>query len=292
MTSASELFQNRRSRFGRNSLDQGLDRSFHQQQQQSHRNRGHDHHHHYQIHNNTTRRDRHDLEGSDPLRRPPLIRHHSNRPPNSEHDTVRHDEGSNQSSSGNTINLENLGGIHHNRRFSGNERLPGAVLLARERLLERLRGVSLSENRQSNRASSGRNRNVLTFGDHFRLLDAGDWETAISREWLAGFTDSISQTDQLLVPRETSQRPPGLTQEALHRLQLEVFSKAKYSSEGEMLRASQECSICLESFMEGDELICLPCTHRFHSGCLDPWVRTCGDCPYCRRGIVATSHIE
>ncbi|KAF5951819.1 hypothetical protein HYC85_009763 [Camellia sinensis] len=146
--------------------------------------------------------------------------------------------------------------------------------------------------RRSNRASSGRNRNVLTFGDHFRLIDAGDWETEISREWLAGFTDSISQTDQLLVPRETSKRPPGLTQEALHRLQLEVFSKAKYSSEGEMSRASQECSICLESFMEGDELICLPCTHRFHLGCLDPWVRTCGDCPYCRRVIVATSHIE
>lgn len=64
-----------------------------------------------------------------------------------ERDTVRLEEGSNQLSSGNIINLDNLGGIPNSHRLNGNDRLPGAVLLARERLLERLRSVSLSRNR-------------------------------------------------------------------------------------------------------------------------------------------------
>ncbi|KAL6964086.1 hypothetical protein U1Q18_035142 [Sarracenia purpurea var. burkii] len=210
-----------------------------------------------------------------------------------ERDTVQHDEGSSQSSSGNIINVDDSGGICNSLRISGNDRLPGAVLLARERLLKRLRGVSLSRNnRQSNRAPAGINpSDIQSFGDGFRLVDAGDLETDIPREWLgrgALFGASASQREQLLVSPETSkQKPPGLTQEALNCLQVEVFSKAKYSDEGQILRASQECSICLDSFLEGDELICLPCAHRFHSGCLDPWIQTCGDCPYCRRGIRA-----
>ncbi|KAH0862107.1 hypothetical protein HID58_079318 [Brassica napus] len=44
-------------------------------------------------------------------------------------------------------------------------------------------------------------------------------------------------------------------------------------------------SICLESFTNGDVLISLPCTHSFHSLCLNPWLKTCGDCPYCLRAI-------
>lgn len=285
----------------RNSLDLGLDsspddRTFHHHTIGN--RRYHLHHHHSNLINNnnnnnsnSTRRDhRHDVDGCDPLRRSPLVRHQPLRPSASERDIVRLEEGSRQSSSGNIINLENSGGIPNSHRFSGNDRLPGAVLLARERLLERLRGVSLSRNRQNNRDSPAGNRNDLISGDDFRLVDAGDWETDGSSEWLAGSpltTDSTSQIEQLLVPpRQTSKRPPGLTQVELNCVQLEVFSQSKRSVKGEILRSSQECSICLESFVGGDELMCLPCAHRFHSSCLDPWVRVCGDCPYCRRGIV------
>lgn len=41
------------------------------------------------------------------------------------------------------VNIENLTGTQGPERFSRNDRLPGSVLLARERLLERLRSVSL-----------------------------------------------------------------------------------------------------------------------------------------------------
>ncbi|XP_057465341.1 LOW QUALITY PROTEIN: probable E3 ubiquitin-protein ligase RHY1A [Actinidia eriantha] len=297
MTSASELFYNRRSRLGRSSLDLGLnsslDRTFHHH---SHSNRRHNHQQNHNNNNtsNNNRRDRHDLDGCDPIRRPPLIRHQSHRP-NLERDAVRLNEGSSQSSSSSNINLDNSGGIHNIPRFSGNDRLPGAVLLARERLLQRLRGVYLSGNRQSNRASSDINRNDVTLGDEFRLVDAGDWRAEIPREWFSGgtpFTDSVSQREQLLVPQQTITRPTGLTQEAVNNLHVEFFGTAKCSDERVTSGALQECSICLEGFLEGDELMCLPCAHRFHSSCLDPWIRTCGDCPYCRSSIIVTSRIE
>lgn len=54
--------------------------------------------------------------------------------------SVRLDQSTSQLVSSNSANTENLS----RPRLSENERLPGAVLLARERLLERLRGVPLS----------------------------------------------------------------------------------------------------------------------------------------------------
>uniref|UniRef100_A0A5B7AVI6 Putative E3 ubiquitin-protein ligase RLIM n=1 Tax=Davidia involucrata TaxID=16924 RepID=A0A5B7AVI6_DAVIN len=284
MTTVSEFFCNRRSRLSRNTVklgfDSSLDRNFHH----SHTNRRHHHHHN---NNNNIRRDRHDLDGC-PLRRSPHLRH----PSHPENESVRIDQGSSQSASSSIISTENFSSIQNRLRSSGNDRLPGAALLARERLLERLRGVSLSGNWRSNRASSGIYRDDLTFHNDFRPVNTGDWETEISREWQAGgtYTDSIIQTDRLLVPEGTSKRPPGLTKEALDCLHLEVFSNMENNDEGTISGASWECSICLESFLEGDELVHLPCGHRFHSCCLVPWIQNCGDCPCCRAGIIVTSY--
>ncbi|KAJ3674331.1 hypothetical protein LUZ60_004947 [Juncus effusus] len=49
-----------------------------------------------------------------------------------------------------------------------------------------------------------------------------------------------------------------------------------------------ECSICLEKFLEEEELLTqLKCKHVFHSVCLEKWVCIHSDCPYCRACIVA-----
>nr|GMD48842.1 E3 ubiquitin-protein ligase SDIR1 isoform X1 [Ipomoea batatas] len=43
------------------------------------------------------------------------------------------------------------------------------------------------------------------------------------------------------------------------------------------------CSICLEGFMKGTMGIpLLPCLHRFHNGCIIPWLRNNTTCPVCR----------
>ncbi|PNY29558.1 Protein goliath [Tolypocladium capitatum] len=43
------------------------------------------------------------------------------------------------------------------------------------------------------------------------------------------------------------------------------------------------CSICTEDFKVGEDVRVLPCNHRFHPDCVDPWlVNVSGTCPLCR----------
>ncbi|KAF8758117.1 hypothetical protein HU200_010715 [Digitaria exilis] len=51
---------------------------------------------------------------------------------------------------------------------------------------------------------------------------------------------------------------------------------------------ASECSICLERCggEEDGRLALLRCGHVFHSACLDRWLRSRGDCPYCRATVL------
>jgi len=44
-----------------------------------------------------------------------------------------------------------------------------------------------------------------------------------------------------------------------------------------------QCSICTEDFTIGEEVRVLPCNHKFHPACVDPWLlNVSGTCPLCR----------
>ena len=46
---------------------------------------------------------------------------------------------------------------------------------------------------------------------------------------------------------------------------------------------NQGCSICTEDFQAGQDQRVLPCDHRFHPECIDPWLlNVSGTCPLCR----------
>ena len=46
---------------------------------------------------------------------------------------------------------------------------------------------------------------------------------------------------------------------------------------------NQGCSICTEDFEVGQDQRVLPCDHRFHPACIDPWLlNVSGTCPLCR----------
>ncbi|XP_075501744.1 putative E3 ubiquitin-protein ligase RHY1A [Primulina tabacum] len=284
MTSASELFYTRRSRFGRNS--DPFDVSSHSPVDRgSRRSRYPPSSHH---HSTNTRRDRTDHDVCGP---PRLVPHRSRQPHfhRSSHslldrEFIRPELGGHQLASGNAIHSGSQSNVLDRVQFSGNDRLPGAVLLARDRLVQRLRGVTLPGSRQRNRNSQIDHRSETVIGDVLRLTDAEDGETDISRDWLATLTSVIDSISRL-----TSIKPPGLTQEALNSLRIEVFRVLEEGDKEDTSSKITECSICLESFLEGDELILLPCAHRYHVCCLDPWVRTCGECPYCRRGIIVNA---
>ncbi|EJT69373.1 RING-7 protein [Gaeumannomyces tritici R3-111a-1] len=43
------------------------------------------------------------------------------------------------------------------------------------------------------------------------------------------------------------------------------------------------CSICTDDFLVGEDVRVLPCDHKFHPPCIDPWlINVSGTCPLCR----------
>jgi hypothetical protein len=41
------------------------------------------------------------------------------------------------------------------------------------------------------------------------------------------------------------------------------------------------CTICIEDYVEGDEIKSLPCLHFYHSECIDEWLKRSKCCPNC-----------
>jgi hypothetical protein len=168
--------------------------------------------------------------------------------------------------------------------FRTNERLPGAVLQAQARVLERLRGISLG----SSVSRPSISLDEFSASDVFRIIDFRNREARHeeNRHHSSSFhPSSESDEERPTVGSTHSNRSTGLTKAAFLRLQVEIFEASKDDSR----EASPECSICLDGFYDGDELIRLRCGHRFHSTCLEPWARKCADCPYCRTNIRSRS---
>ncbi|KAL8097250.1 hypothetical protein AgCh_030396 [Apium graveolens] len=279
MTSASELFSSRRFRFGRNPDElgpfdsgAGYGHSFHPNRRRNNNNNNH--------HSHGSRRRHHDVEGCDHPRRGD---NHVVRRASLERESVRFDQGGGSSSSQPiqaNVDLGVFTSIPTRARFVRSERLPGDVLLARERLLERLRGIQLA-GRSDPRGNIRASYREL----HRNMRDIEEWRM------LARLNPSIRSNSDMgsyIASESTKNRPSGLTQDDLDHLNIEVFTTTEKGDEENISRASLECSICLENFVEGAELVCLPCGHKYHQCCLYPWVCACGDCPYCRAAIIVT----
>lgn len=48
----------------------------------------------------------------------------------------------------------------------------------------------------------------------------------------------------------------------------------------------KDCSICMDDFKLGEEVVRVPCGHIFHPDCLIPWLEVNGSCPVCRFSLV------
>lgn len=321
MTSASELFNNRRSRIGRNELgfgssspNQPLAYHFHNRHHNRHRHRTSRHH------DEPSREEiREEMEDCDLY-----FRRSAWHPTYRDHGPVQVDHLPSHVSTGSSSGNVNSSIRANRMQFTRSDQLPGDVLLARERLFERLRGVSLSSNRQSSRSTSGITWDEVPNNEEFRLAHAEDEldfiSTAIDRlsdEPL--FSSShhplnvmpspqevrssrmnrivISSSQEvrpdglnrfMILPPHEVVRPAGLIQHEINSLLRESFT----IEDGDVLPLTRvtECSICLNSFEQGDDLIRLPCQHRFHETCLCPWVQICGDCPNCRAAVVVANH--
>lgn len=163
-----------------------------------------------------------------------------------------------------------------------NKILPGEVMHARDRLNEKFRASSLLSNRMRSIASGA------TRVDNYaaiHLTDAENRETDV-RNLLAS---RISESEELLergFSLLSGSKPPALTKMAICSLQREAFipmsTRVKESGNENLEPDQEDCPVCLEHFLPGEEIIHLPCFHKFHIGCLTQWLIICGECPYCR----------
>mmetsp|Transcript_6990 Transcript_6990/g.10668 ORF Transcript_6990/g.10668 Transcript_6990/m.10668 type:complete len:332 (+) Transcript_6990:70-1065(+) len=49
---------------------------------------------------------------------------------------------------------------------------------------------------------------------------------------------------------------------------------------------NSRCVICMEDFVEGEDVKVLPCGHGFHAHCIDPWLANQSDrCPLCNQSL-------
>ncbi|XP_027018684.2 E3 ubiquitin-protein ligase znrf3 [Tachysurus fulvidraco] len=82
--------------------------------------------------------------------------------------------------------------------------------------------------------------------------------------------------------------------QALEKMETRKF-KAKIKSQRESScgaldslssSSTSDCAICLEKYIDGEELRVIPCAHRFHKKCVDPWLLQHHTCPHCRHNII------
>ncbi|KAK3709854.1 hypothetical protein LTR37_010684 [Vermiconidia calcicola] len=92
---------------------------------------------------------------------------------------------------------------------------------------------------------------------------------------------------------ESETATTGDSNRGIQATQTSQLADARQSTEGGIAAAavdptafnadSQGCSICTEDFVTGEDQRVLPCDHRFHPACVDPWLlNVSGTCPLCR----------
>ncbi|PIA53177.1 hypothetical protein AQUCO_00900047v1 [Aquilegia coerulea] len=66
---------------------------------------------------------------------------------------------------------------------------------------------------------------------------------------------------------------------------MEMESGDDSISEISLLPEDSECCICLTKYIDGVELVRLPCSHHFHCGCISKWLRINAKCPLCKYNL-------
>ncbi|KAG0477098.1 hypothetical protein HPP92_013939 [Vanilla planifolia] len=90
-----------------------------------------------------------------------------------------------------------------------------------------------------------------------------------------------SRIRRIPVAEETRDVERGIDEATLTTYPKVAYVEVMASPEQETMGAC--CSICLADYRASDVLRRLPeCSHLFHVGCVDPWLRQHPTCPVCR----------
>lgn len=87
--------------------------------------------------------------------------------------------------------------------------------------------------------------------------------------------------EQLARALDPDSGPSGLHRSALEHHTVTVRFQGNEPAD------SRTCAVCFEEFAVGEELRLLPCLHRYHKDCIDPWLREHRECPVCKHEVVS-----
>ena len=66
---------------------------------------------------------------------------------------------------------------------------------------------------------------------------------------------------------------------------LDEKTRTVYTFINKQTRDFVECVICLEEMKNGDKLSIIPCSHMYHSSCLEKWAKKKKVCPLCDKSF-------
>lgn len=95
--------------------------------------------------------------------------------------------------------------------------------------------------------------------------------------------DKVSRRDIELVNAGETDRRQSTNSHNNNHPTVPVTAAGGLSAIGSDIQAGSdglECSICTEDFVKSEDIRVLPCNHRFHPVCIDPWLlNMSGTCP-------------
>lgn len=133
---------------------------------------------------------------------------------------------------------------------------------------------------------------IVKFGDHTEAAKPTDVELAntenADRNTVAAEVTE-SNPDASKGEPATSENPDREIESSGEAAQT-VASSAAAAAPVTQGEDALGCSICTDDFEPGQDLRVLPCDHKFHPACIDPWLlNVSGTCPLCRIDLRPTT---
>lgn len=134
---------------------------------------------------------------------------------------------------------------------------------------------------------------IVKFGDHEDLKPADQpRDIEMHPHRAIPETPSQSQTQtEIAEPDERRETSEGSNEAAATQETPEQDTRVQ-STDNSMANADNglACSVCTDDFAKGQDVRVLPCNHKFHPECIDPWLlNVSGTCPLCRVDLRPTA---